>query len=145
MINGKISDFIGKLPAIKITEPYSPVARANIMPEPISNAGYNSGKITRLKVVNLPAPSTDAASSYSGDSSASTGCTARTINGKLTTISANQIPMGVKAILMPNGAKNCPIKPLGAYKVASEIPITAVGKAKGKSTSAFKIDFPQNS
>ena len=74
-----------------------------------------------------------------------TGCTARTVNGKLTKTSAIAMPIGVKAILIPNRANHCPNKPLGAYKFANTIPATAVGSAKGRSIKAFKIDFPLKS
>ena len=39
MMSGVISDTIGMLPAMKITEPYSPTARANASAKPVSSAG----------------------------------------------------------------------------------------------------------
>ena len=133
------------LPAIKITEPYSPVARANIMPAPVKSAGVISGSSTRRNVVKRFAPKVAAASSYSPDNSSNTGCTARTIKGRLTTTSAIQMPTGVNAILMPKGSKKRPIQPLGAYRVANAMPVTAVGSANGKSTSAFTSPLSGNS
>ena len=55
------------------------------------------------------------------------------------------MPSGVKAILMPNGVNNWPIQPLGAYKVAKVMPVTAVGKAKGRSTTALMRLLPGKS
>ena len=46
MISGVISEIIGMLPAMKMTEPYSPMARANAMANPVSRAGAMVGKIT---------------------------------------------------------------------------------------------------
>ena len=111
------------------------------MPAPVTNAGSISGSKTRQKIVQRVAPKVAPASSYSDDNSSRTGCTARTTNGKLTTTNANQIPNGVNAILNGN---SLPIKPLGAYKVANATPITAVGKANGKSTTAFIKLLPTN-
>ena len=37
--SGVISDSIGMLPAMKITEPYSPTARAKASAKPVSSAG----------------------------------------------------------------------------------------------------------
>ena len=37
--SGAISDTFGRLPAMKITEPYSPTARANASANPVSSAG----------------------------------------------------------------------------------------------------------
>ena len=41
-----ISDTIGMLPAMKITEPYSPSARAKASVNPVSSAGTSAGKMT---------------------------------------------------------------------------------------------------
>ncbi len=46
IINGVISETMGILPAIKITEPYSPTARANASAKPVSNAGSKIGSTT---------------------------------------------------------------------------------------------------
>ena len=56
IINGAISDTSGTLPAIKITEPYSPSDRANPIPAPPINAGNTTGMMTFRNVVNLDAP-----------------------------------------------------------------------------------------
>nr|GFB98022.1 hypothetical protein [Tanacetum cinerariifolium] len=40
---GRISVFIGMLPAMKITEPYSPTPRANASAKPVSQAGSSAG------------------------------------------------------------------------------------------------------
>src|SRR5262249_2171817 len=41
---GAISDTLGRLPAMKITEPYSPTARAKASAKPVSNAGSTAGR-----------------------------------------------------------------------------------------------------
>ena len=56
MSSGVISVFIGMLPEMKTTEPYSPSARAKARAKPVSNAGQISGRMTRAKVVSRPAP-----------------------------------------------------------------------------------------
>ena len=48
--SGRISVFIGRLPEMKTTEPYSPIARAKARVKPVISAGTSSGKITRRKV-----------------------------------------------------------------------------------------------
>ena len=53
MSSGVISDTIGMLPAMKMTEPYSPSARANASAKPVSSAGSSSAGSTRRK--RLPA------------------------------------------------------------------------------------------
>ncbi len=131
-----ISDFIGTLPAIKITEPYSPSARANASAKPVNKAGNTAGSTTRRNVSQREAPRHAAASSCSRSNSSSTGCTVRTTNGKPIKVSAISTPAGVKAILMPSGSRNCPIQPLPAYTAASEMPATEVGSANGRSTTA---------
>ena len=50
--------------------------------------------------------------------------------------SAISTPSGVNATLMPSGSSHWPIQPLGAYSAVSAMPATAVGSAKGRSTSA---------
>ncbi len=64
--SGAISVFIGMLPAMKTTEPYSPIARANASAKPVSSAGESVGRITRRNVCSALAPSVAAASSISG-------------------------------------------------------------------------------
>ena len=56
IINGAISETSGTLPAIKMTEPYSPSDRANPIPAPPINAGNTAGIMTFRNVVNLDAP-----------------------------------------------------------------------------------------
>ena len=56
MMSGVISDTIGMLPAMKMTEPYSPTARANAIAKPVSSAGAMAGKMTRQKVCQRVAP-----------------------------------------------------------------------------------------
>ena len=63
--SGTISVFIGMLPEMKTTEPYSPSARANASANPVSSAGISAGAITRMNVCNRLAPSVAAASSSS--------------------------------------------------------------------------------
>ncbi len=47
MSSGAISVFIGMLPEMKTTEPYSPSARAKASAKPVSSAGKSVGRITR--------------------------------------------------------------------------------------------------
>ena len=42
---------------MKITEPYSPTARANAMAAPVSMAGASDGRTTRVSVCSRVAPS----------------------------------------------------------------------------------------
>ncbi len=94
---------LGRLPEIRITEPNSPIARANASAVPARSAGLRFGKMTRRKVVSGLAPSDAAASSISRSSSSSTGCTARTTNGRVTNRSATAIPTRVNAMSIPTG------------------------------------------
>ena len=93
--DGAISDEKGMLPAIKMTEPYSPAPRAKARAKPVASAGATAGRITRAKVCRRVAPSVIAASSTSVDSCASTGSTVRTTNGRPTNISAMTTPAGL--------------------------------------------------
>ena len=124
------------LPAMNITEPYSPTPRAKASAKPVSSAGHRAGKITRVNVCHSEAPSVAAACSTSLSNSSSTGCSVRTTNGRPMNMSAMTTPNGVKATWMPNGSSTPPSQPRGAYKAVSEMPATAVGNAKGKSTIA---------
>ena len=142
MSSGVISDTIGMLPAMKMTDPYSPIARANASANPVSSAGVTIGKTTRRKLCQRDAPSVAAASSSSRGSSSSTGCTVRTTNGRPMNVSATSTPSGVNATLMPSGASSAPNQPLGANSPVSAMPATAVGSAKGRSTSASTIRLP---
>jgi hypothetical protein len=89
-----ISVLSGRLPDMKITEPYSPRARAKASVKPVTTAGSNDGNSTRLNVCHPDAPSDRAASSISSSRSWSTGCTVRTTNGR---------PMNVRATITPSG------------------------------------------
>src|SRR5580704_1118692 len=92
---GAICDLPGIFPAMKITEPYSPIARAKANANPLSQAGKISGKITRRKIVDLLAPRLNAACSYSVSQSRSTGWTVRTTKGSPTNIRTSTIPVVV--------------------------------------------------
>ena len=105
MMSGVISDTIGRLPAMKITEPYSPTARAKASAKPVSSAGANAGSTTRRMVCSRVAPRLAAASSNSTSRSSSTGCTVRTMNGTPMKTRATSTPSGVKATLMPSGSR----------------------------------------
>ena len=113
MISGTISVLPGMLPAIKMTEPYSPSVRASASAKPVRNAGATSGSVTRRKIVNGAAPSDAAACANSRGSVAITGCTVRTTNGSPTKASASTIPAGVYAIAMPCCASHEPTQPCG--------------------------------
>ncbi len=45
--SGAISETFGRLPAMKMIEPYSPTARAKASAKPVSIAGISDGRITR--------------------------------------------------------------------------------------------------
>ena len=90
---GTISVFIGMLPEMKTTEPYSPMALANASAKPVSSAGATAGRMILVKVCQRRAPRLAAASSTSTSRSSSTGCTVRTTNGR---------PMKIKATVMPS-------------------------------------------
>ena len=144
IISGVISETIGMLPAMKITDPYSPTARAKAIAKPVSSAGISVGKTTWRKACQRLAPRLTAASSYSVSRSSRMGCTVRTTKGRPMKISATSTPSGVKATLMPSGSRCWPTQPLGAYSAVSAMPATAVGSAKGRSTSASTSRLPGN-
>ncbi|SSS48322.1 Uncharacterised protein [Acinetobacter baumannii] len=73
IISGAISVLNGWLPAMKITEPYSPTPRANAKAKPVNRAGSNIGKIILVMVCQRFAPSAEAASSSSVSISLNTG------------------------------------------------------------------------
>ena len=50
MMSGVISDTKGILPAMNITEPYSPIARAKANEKPVSSAGHIAGNTILEKV-----------------------------------------------------------------------------------------------
>ncbi len=79
---------------MKITEPYSPTARAKASVTPLISAGASTGSTTRVTRWKSVAPSVWAASSTSWARSCSTGCTERTTNGR---------PMNTSAMKMPSG------------------------------------------
>ena len=103
--SGVISVIIGMLPAMKITEPYSPSARANASAKPVSSAGSERRAGSPAEGLPALAPRLAAASSTSRSRSSSTGCTVRTTNGRPMKISATTMPSGVKATLMPSGSR----------------------------------------
>ena len=114
MSNGVISEMSGILPAMKMTEPYSPMAREKASVKPVRSAGKMAGKSTRRKVCQREAPSEAAASSISGSMSSITGCKVRTTKGRPIKVRATTMPSGVKATLIPNGSRWRPIQPLPA-------------------------------
>ena len=111
MIKGVISETIGMLPAIKITDPYSPTARAKARAKPVNSAGNKIGSTTFLNVCQRLAPRLAAASSSSISISSKMGCTVLTTKGNPIKISATRTPQGVKAILIPRGSRYWPIQP----------------------------------
>ena len=58
---------------MKMTDPYSPMARAKARVKPVMSAGTSSGRTTRRKVVQRFAPRVAAASSISRPRSSMTG------------------------------------------------------------------------
>src|SRR5258706_8084613 len=120
--SGTISETCGMLPAMKITEPYSPRAREKARALPVISAGSRAGKMTRRKTSSGPAPSVSAARSRSWSRSAITGCRVRTTKGRLIKLSATMTPRGVKATWIPKGTRIRPSQPLGAYSVWRAMP-----------------------
>ena len=94
---------VGQLPLSSTSEPYSEMARANDRAAPAAIAGTSEGRTIRRRIVSRPAPSEAAASSTSPSSSASTGCTVRTMNGRVTKARASVTELRVLATLMPSG------------------------------------------
>ena len=95
IMSGAISDTFGMLPAMKITDPYSPTAREKPSATPVSSVGQIDGSTTHRKVCSFDAPSVSAARSTSRSRSPSTGCKVRTMNGRLTKASATTTPRRV--------------------------------------------------
>ena len=93
--SGVISEIIGMLPAMKMTEPNSPMAREKASVKPVSSAGKMAGKMILTQVCSREAPSEAAASSTSGSMSSITGCSVRTMKGSVTNASATTMPLGV--------------------------------------------------
>ena len=113
MMSGVISVTIGMLPAMKITEPYSPIARANASAKPVSSAGSNDGKDDAAE--GLPARGAQRRRRFLE--------LARSLQHRLhrahderqaDEVSATRTPSGVNATLMPSGASHAPSQPLGA-------------------------------
>ncbi|MGY3121309.1 hypothetical protein ACVWXQ_005246 [Bradyrhizobium sp. S3.14.4] len=127
---------------MKITEPYSPTARAKASARPVSSAGPSEGRITRMMVCQRLAPRLPAASSISGSRSWSTGCTVRTTKGMPMKIMATKMPIGVNATLIPSAASGAPSQPVSANSAVSATPATAVGSANGTSTMASNSRRP---
>ena len=87
------------------------------------------------KVVKRLAPSEAAASSTSGSSSISTGCTVRTMNGRVTNRNARNTAIRVLAQLSPSGLD-------GPYRLSSTRPATMVGSANGMSMTTSSTRLP---
>ena len=114
MRSGVISVFIGMLPAMKTTEPYSPRARAKASAKPVIQAGSRAGRTTRRNVCKRLAPRLAAASSTSGSRLSSTGWSVRTTKGRPMKVRAIVMPSGVKPTLMPSVSRVRPSQPFGA-------------------------------
>ena len=97
MSSGAISDLFGMFPAMKITEPYSPMARAKASANPVMSVGNSVGAMMLQKVLKRLAPSVAAASSISRSRFSSTGCKVRTTKGIPTNVSAMTTPSGENA------------------------------------------------
>ena len=142
-----ISPLNGRLFEMKITEPYSPSARAKASVNPVSVAGSSVGSSTLRNVCPRDAPRLAAASSTSSSMSCRTGCTVRTTNGRPMKVSATKTPSGELATWMPCGSSQRPSQlpvPLALNSAASVMPATAVGRANGRSTRPSMIRRPGN-
>ena len=113
--SGAISVFIGMLPEMKTTEPYSPSARAKASAKPVSSAGSDGRQDHAAE--RLPArwrPGWRRPPPTSASRSSSAGCSVRTTNGRPMNVSAMTTPSGENAALMPSGSSARPIQPFGA-------------------------------
>lgn len=113
---GRICDTIGMLPAMNTTEPYSPVARANIMPKLVIKAGINSGNTTRRTMVKRLAPMVVAASSNSGCNSSNTGCTRAHHKRQTHHNQGNEDAQWGKGDFDAHGVNNWPIPAIGGVQ-----------------------------
>ncbi len=138
MLTAETSVRNGRLPESKLTEPNSPIARANARPVPVSIAGTRFGRMMRRAMRNGDAPSDAAAASMSRSSSMSTGCTVRTTKGSVTKSNATVIAVRVKAMLMCAGLR-------GPYSVNKTTPATIVGNANGRSMKSSTAPLPGKS
>ena len=138
MFTAETSVWNGRLPDSRLTEPNSPMARANASPVPVNIAGTRFGRMIRRAIRNGDAPSDAAAASMSRSSSINTGCTVRTTNGSVTNSSATVIAVRVNAMLTCAGLR-------GPYKLSSTTPATIVGNANGKSMNSSTTLLPGKS
>ena len=104
-------------------------------------AGAIDGRITRVTVWKRFAPRHADASSTSRSSPSSTGCSVRTTNGKPMKTSTSTMPSREYAPWMPSGTRNRPYQPFFTNRLEYTSPATAVGSAKGKSTSESNRRF----
>ena len=92
IISGVISETIGMLPAMKITEPYSPTARANASAKPVASAGSTRGQHDAPEDVASRSRRASGGILELAVQFASTGCTVRTTNGRPMKASATTMP-----------------------------------------------------
>ena len=104
MRSGAISVFIGMLPEMNTTEPYSPSARANARAKPVRSDGQERGQDHAHEGLQARRAQHRRGLLEIGIESSSTGCTVRTTNGRPTNVSATTTPSGVNATLMPSAA-----------------------------------------
>ena len=110
MNTGAVSERPGRLPATITTEPNSPRARAKVSSDPVRMAGAIAGSTTRRKAASGQAPRVKAACSWSASSSISTGSTARTTSGKVTSKRATTIPGGANRMRTPWADSQAPTR-----------------------------------
>jgi len=141
-----VCDLNGMLPATITIDPNSPIARAKLNSVPLIKGMASVGSTMRRKMVRPPAPSVAAASSCARSRSSSTGWMVRTTKGKVMKRSAKMMPGGAKITRRPSALSSQPPSALcGPYKMTSITPVTSVGIASGRSTTAFKIALPGKS
>src|SRR3954451_14459381 len=92
----------GKFPANVTVAPNSPSARAQHSTAPAATPGATSGNVTWVNVVQRPAPSVAAASSYRASAPRRAPSTAMTRNGIATNASASTTPVVVNGRVKPN-------------------------------------------
>ncbi len=106
------------LPAMKITEPYSPTARAKASAKPVSSAGARPGRMTANMVCKRAwRPAWRRPPRPRASSSCSTGCTVRTTKGRPMKTSATTMPSGGEGDLDAAAASAAqPIQPFGGIE-----------------------------
>ena len=94
--SGAISDLNGMLPAMKITEPYSPTPRAKASAKPVASAGSDGRQDHPDEGLQpVRAERQRGFLDVAAETAASTGSTVRTTKGRPMKASATTMPCGL--------------------------------------------------